>query len=413
MKHALITTAAAALLLASQGAFAQPGNRGDGPGAGPQMPGPGASPGAGIGKGPGDGPGQAGPSGPSGPPSQAPGPRGNSANAPGQTGPANAPRAEQPNRPAQQQAQPPGQQPKAQQKAEQKTEQKAEPKRAGDGKQQPAPRADAKGKDADQNRTARDAAPKADGKADVKDSARKDADRAKDKDRDTAQGKDKDRDRDTAQGKDKDRDRDTAQGKDANDKGHGDRMAGSQDLRQARERLDTQERVRLHDAFDRRSAKTNIRVNVNIGGRVPRNVNLVRVPQTVISFFPYYRDYSYFVVDERVYIVNPRSYEVVDIIDEGYARGQPTQQHARLTLTERQIVLVQETIADADIRPESLRLRLALGAEIPRDVELHRFPARVLDNVRELERYRFVLVEDQIVIVKPDDRSIALVIDRS
>jgi hypothetical protein len=391
MKNVLITTATAALLLASQGAFAQPQNRGDGPGAGPQAPGPGASPGSGAGPGS-SGPGHSGQApGRAGPAADAPGPsRGNSANAPGRQGPADGPRAEQPQqRPTQKQAQP--QQEKTQQKAEQKSEPKADKQRTGESKQQPTqPRADAKGKDADQNRTARDAAtPKADGKADAKDTARKDADKGKDQNRN-----------------------DTAQGK-TDDKAHGDRMAGSQDLRQARERLDTQERVRLHDAFDRRGAKTNIRINVNIGTRVPRNVHLVRVPQTVVSFFPYYRDYSYFVVEERVYIVNPRSYEVVDVIDEGYGRGQPTQQHARLTLTDSQMVMVREAVTDADIRPESLRLRLALGAEIPRDVELHRFPARILDNVRELESYRFVLVEDQIVIVKPDDRSIALVIDRT
>lgn len=406
MKNVLITTAAAALLLASQGAIAQPQNRGDGPGAGPQAPGPGTS-------GP---PAQSGPSAgpsspPASPPARAPGPgatpdRGNSGS---------GPRAEQPQRPPQKQAQPQAQQPKsqqkaeqksepkAQQKAEQKSEPKAEPKRTGESKQPPTPpRADAKGKDADQNRTARDANPKANGKADAKDTAGKDADRGKD----AASNKDADR------SKDKNRS-DTAQGKaDAKDKAQGDRMAGTQDLRQARERLDAPERTRLHSAFDRRSAKTNIRVNVRIGGRVPRNVHLVRVPQTVISFFPYYRDYSYFVVDETVYIVNPRSYEVVDVIDEGYGRGQPVQQ-ARLTLTDRQITMVQDVIASLDIRAESLRLRLALGAEIPRDVELHRFPARVLDNVRDLENYRYVLVEDQIVIVKPDDRSIALVIDRT
>ena len=83
------------------------------------------------------------------------------------------------------------------------------------------------------------------------------------------------------------------------------------------------------------------------------------------------------------------------------------------TVVDRQIAMVQEAIAAIDIRPENLHLRLALGAEIPRDVELHRFPGRVLDDVRELEGYRFVMVEDQIVIVSPDDRSIALVIDRT
>lgn len=382
MKHALITTAAAALLLASQGAIAQAQERGERPGqgAGPQGPGPGASPG-GMGPGAG-GPGRSGEApGRAGPPAHAQGPeRGNSANAPGHN-PANAPHAQQPQRPAQQQAQP---------HAQPHAQPRGEPQRTGESKQQPVqPRADAKGKDADQNRTARDNATP---KADSKEPPRGQADRGRDADRDR---------NNTAQGRN-----------DANDKGHGDRMAGNQDLRQARERLDTQERTRLHQAFDRQGARSNVRVNVRVGARVPRTVHLVRVPQTVISFFPYYRDYSYFAEGDTIYIVNPRSYEVVDVIDEGYGRGQPVQQ-AHLNLSQQQIAIVQDFVNAADIRPENLRLRLALGAEIPRDVELRRFPDRVVDDIRELENFRFVVVEDQIVIVNPQDRSIALVIDRT
>jgi hypothetical protein len=58
-------------------------------------------------------------------------------------------------------------------------------------------------------------------------------------------------------------------------------------------------------------------------------------------------------------------------------------------------------------------LRLALGAEIPQDVEPHEFPPLVLDRVPQLQGYRFIVTGDQIVIVEPRDRSIALVIDRS
>lgn len=384
MKHALITTAAAALLLASQGAIAQPQNRGDGPGAGP-----GGNAGQAPPQAQGPGPAQA----PAGPPARAPGagnsdgPRGN---APGKQGPAAGPRAEQ--------QKPQGQQPRAEQQAPQKG---AQP-RTGEAKQPPAqqPRADVKGKDAEKNRTARDATPP---KAETKDNAAPGKDNA---------AKDAPRKDAADRGKDADRKRnDTAQGKD-DAKAKGERTAGAQDLRQARERLDVKERTRLHTAFDRRTAKANVRVNVHIGDRVPRNLRLVRVPTTVIAFFPYYRNYSYFVEEETVYIVDPRTYAVVDVIDEGFARGQPVQQ-ARLNLSEPQIALVREAIASSDIRAENLRLRLALGAEIPRDVELHRFPARVLDNVRDLENFRFVLVDDQIVIVAPGDRSIALVIERT
>lgn len=357
MKNVFITTAAAALLLASQSAMAQREREGQGPnpGAGPSAP---ANPGTGPGEGARPAPAQRAPN-------AAPHP---------QPGPATAPHAEQPQRPPQQRAEP---------KAPVQPQQKQ-----SESKQPTQPRAETKGKEVDTNRTARD------GNAGKSDANKPDAKR------DSAQGKDNpnaaSNNRDQA---------------DAKDKGHSDRMAGTQDVRQARERLEAKDRARLHDSFDRRAAKVNVRVNVRVGGNVPRNIRLVRVPTTVISFFPYYRDYSYFVEDDTVYIVNPRTYEVVDMIDDNYVRAQPMQQ-ARLSLSPSQMGLIRESIS-SDIPVERINLRLALGAEIPANVELQRFPTRVVDNVRDLERYRFVLIEDQIVVVDPNDRSIALVIDRT
>jgi len=54
-------------------------------------------------------------------------------------------------------------------------------------------------------------------------------------------------------------------------------------------------------------------------------------------------------------------------------------------------------------------LRLAQSG----DVEIYEFPATLLDRIPKLNEYRFLVIEDQIVIVEPRDRSIALVIDRS
>ena len=59
-----------------------------------------------------------------------------------------------------------------------------------------------------------------------------------------------------------------------------------------------------------------------------------------------------------------------------------------------------------------MRLRLALGAELPGDVELYEFPAIVLDRISRLRNHRFLVAERQIIIVDPRHRSIALVIDR-
>ena len=57
-----------------------------------------------------------------------------------------------------------------------------------------------------------------------------------------------------------------------------------------------------------------------------------------------------------------------------------------------------------------MRVRLALGAEIPGSVDLERFPGGVIDRVPQVESYRYIVVEDDVVIVDPKDRSVALVI---
>jgi len=139
-------------------------------------------------------------------------------------------------------------------------------------------------------------------------------------------------------------------------------------------------------------------------------VHLLPVPLEVISFFPYYRDYRYVVVDEEICIVDPRTYEIVDVIDQHYYRGGPRQEIAGLSLTASQIALVRDSVP-RDFPEAGVRLRLALGAEIPGDVELYEFAPIVLDRAPKLGDYKFLVTEDQIVIVDPRDRSIALVID--
>ena len=184
------------------------------------------------------------------------------------------------------------------------------------------------------------------------------------------------------------------------------------EIQQARTRLGADDRARLHRAFDLQKARIS-RANFDhhVGRRVPRHVHLHRIPIAVFGFFPYYRDYSYFVVDDDICIVDPNSYVVVDVIDQGYWNAPGRPQVAGLRLNERQISLVRDSIP-GDFPQADIRLRLALGAEIPADVDLHEFAPGVLDRIPELTEYRFLVSEDQIVIVDPRERTIAFVIDR-
>jgi len=140
-------------------------------------------------------------------------------------------------------------------------------------------------------------------------------------------------------------------------------------------------------------------------------VRLFAVPASVLAIFPYYRDYRYVVEEDTICIVDPDTYEIVDVLDEGTYAPSARPQVAELTLTDRERGLVLESIPPG-FPQVRLRLRLALGAEIPANVELYEFTPLLLDQVPKLRDFRFVVSQDQIVIVARQDRSIVLVLDR-
>jgi hypothetical protein len=191
------------------------------------------------------------------------------------------------------------------------------------------------------------------------------------------------------------------------------RRAQREQMRQAREQLSPDQRTRLRSAFrtEDRARISKARFRARIGTHVPRTVALFAIPAAVYEIFPYYRDYRYVVLDDTICIVETATYEIVDVIDQGYFAPGTRPQTAELSLSEAERLTVLDGIPP-NFPQADLRLRLALGAEIPEDVELYEFAPIVLDNVPKLRDYRFLVSQGQVVIVNPRHHSIALVLDR-
>ena len=188
--------------------------------------------------------------------------------------------------------------------------------------------------------------------------------------------------------------------------------ARHEQLRQERAKLSTDQRTRLRQSFTvNRDRITRVQFTRRIGTRIPRSLRLFAVPAAVLAILPYYRDYRYVVEEDTICIVDPETYEIVDVLDDGTYAPSTRPQVAELTLTNRERSLVLDSIPP-DFPQMRLRLRLALGAEIPPSIELYEFASLVRDQVPKLRDFRFVVSEDQLVIVAPQDRSIALVLDR-
>jgi hypothetical protein len=146
---------------------------------------------------------------------------------------------------------------------------------------------------------------------------------------------------------------------------------------------------------------------ISVGIHVPRRIRLYPVPVTLVEFIPAYRSYVYFVVDDYICIVDPDTRVIIEVID----RRRPAVELAVIDLTEAQREFVVRHV-DWDHARADVRIKLALGVDIPRRVELHAFPEVIVEEVPILRDYRFVTVEDNVLICDPETRDVVLVVSR-
>ena len=111
-----------------------------------------------------------------------------------------------------------------------------------------------------------------------------------------------------------DKDRGSKEGKDTakeaagKDKGDGKGAKGSASLTQ-------EQRTKVGSSFSKyRGKSANVNISINVGVAVPRTVELYAVPEDIVVIVPAYRRYRYFIIGERVCIVDPDTYEIVEII---------------------------------------------------------------------------------------------------
>jgi Protein of unknown function (DUF1236) len=174
------------------------------------------------------------------------------------------------------------------------------------------------------------------------------------------------------------------------------------------QRKGVRDRIFSERKVDRIRAR-DIRAKVAIGSHIDRRHrrHVHRLTPAILAFAPIYAGYSYLVVDDEICIVDPETYYVVDVIPSSveYAAGPSRPQ---LVLSAEEMAFIYASVPKD--RPVDVRVRLALGAEVPVSVDLERFPGGVIDRVPQLESYGYVVVEGDVVIVDPRDRAVAFVI---
>jgi len=182
-----------------------------------------------------------------------------------------------------------------------------------------------------------------------------------------------------------------------------------------RVQLSEQQRTNIHDTVLKErnvNRADHVNFSINVGTRVPRSVRLVALPAAVFSLVPQYRSYRYFIANDEICIVDPNTYEIVDVVSTGTqtARGQEPRGMAQLTLTQEEKRIILDNV---DMRGDStLALgSLSEGSPVPRGARLESFPEAVVQQVPKVRGYKYFTAEDRVAIADPQGTKVQLVID--
>jgi hypothetical protein len=161
---------------------------------------------------------------------------------------------------------------------------------------------------------------------------------------------------------------------------------------------------------ERAASNANINVQVNVGERLPPRVRPRPLPPDIVRIAPQYRDYEYTVVENRIVIVDPRTREVVDILDEP---GSVAETASRF---ERDRILVAPE--QREILKQAARRVTTVGSSAPSGsasdsscLTLQPVPEDLVRSNPELGSYRYLAIGDQVVLVDPRQQKIVDVIN--
>src|SRR5215471_705562 len=182
-----------------------------------------------------------------------------------------------------------------------------------------------------------------------------------------------------------------------------------------RVQLSEQQRTNFHEAILKErnvNRIDHVNFSINVGTRVPRSVHLAPLPAAVFSIVPQFRSYRYFVANDEICIVEPDSYEIVDVIPAGTqtVRGREPSGMAHLTLTQEEKRIILDNV---NMRGESTMAlgSFSEGSPVPREARLENFPQAVVQQVPKVRGHQYFAAEDRVAITDPQGTKIQLVID--
>ena len=81
-------------------------------------------------------------------------------------------------------------------------------------------------------------------------------------------------------------------------------------------KLSTEQRTKITTIFKQHKVEpTRLSVSISVGTRIPASVHLYPIPVQVVEVYPAWRGFDYILVGDQIVVVDPRTHEIVAILE--------------------------------------------------------------------------------------------------
>ncbi len=81
--------------------------------------------------------------------------------------------------------------------------------------------------------------------------------------------------------------------------------------------LNTEQRTSIRTVIREQNVKpaTNVNFSISVGTAVPRTMTFHPVPRQLVTIYPDWQGYQYFLVNDQIIVVHPRTLQIVAVLD--------------------------------------------------------------------------------------------------
>lgn len=177
--------------------------------------------------------------------------------------------------------------------------------------------------------------------------------------------------------------------------------------------LNEGQRTRVVESFARLNMAPVNKVNfsVSVGGAVPRDVRVQPLPAEVVEVMPQYRGYNFLVVRDDIVIVEPSTYQIVDVLPRGGSSTAAAPAPRKVVFSDRDREVIRKHARSPRTEQRTTgssatSTRVRIGDRLPDSVEIRSFPDVVYRESPTLREYRYIERDNRTYVVEPRERTI-------